>query len=399
MIDIDHATQIVLDHRRDFGEETIPLRRAAGRILSEPIRADRDFPPFDRVTMDGIAIRYQAFAKKDTPVFPVLGTQAAGAPPQSMKDAEGCLEVMTGAVLPEGTDTVIRYEDVTIEGKKATINVDAIKEGQNIHRQGTDRVAGSTILEPGVLLSAAELGVAATVGKARLRVKRLPRAVILSTGDELVPVDQQPEPHQIRSSNTHTIRASLEKWGLEVDDLHLIDEPAVIRRELRRCLEEYDMILMSGGVSKGKFDYVPAALEDLGVEKCFHRVRQRPGKPFWFGHWQGQCTIFALPGNPVSSFMCTHRYVGPWVRACMGLDPLDYDYAVLDTTFTFRPDLTYFLQVRLDYARNGMRRAIPVEGHGSGDLANLVEADGFLELPRGRTEFPEGELFPVLIYR
>ena len=399
MIDIDHATQIVLDHRRDFGEETIPLERATGRILAEPIRADRDFPPFDRVTMDGIALRFQAFAKKDTPEFAVLGTQAAGAPPQSLSDADGCLEVMTGAVLPQGTDTVIRYEDVAIEEGIATINVDTINEGQNIHRQGTDRAAGSTILDPGVRLSAAELGVAATVGKAQLRVKRLPRAVILSTGDELVSVDQQPEPHQIRSSNTHTIRASLEKWGLEVDDLHLVDEPGVIRRELQRCLEEYDMILMSGGVSKGKFDYVPAALEDLGVAKSFHRVRQRPGKPFWFGHWRGECTIFALPGNPVSSFMCTHRYVGPWVRACMGLEPLDYDYAVLDSTFTFKPDLTYFLQVRLDYARNGMRRAVPVEGHGSGDLANLVEADGFLELPRGRIDFPEGELFPVLIYR
>ncbi len=399
MIDIHHATDIVLEHRRDLGVETVPLPLAAGRVLAEPIRADRDFPPFDRVTMDGIAIQYQAFAKKDTPVFPVLGTQAAGAPPQSMPDPDGCLEVMTGAVLPEGTDTVIRYEDVTIENGTAIINVEAIKEGQNIHRRGTDRPQGSTILEPGVLLSAAELGVAATVGKALLQVRRLPTAVIISTGDELVPVESFPEPHQIRSSNTHTIRASLKKWGLQVDDLHLVDEPAVIRRELQRCLEKYDMILMSGGVSKGKFDFVPEALEDLGVEKCFHRVRQRPGKPFWFGHWRGQCTIFALPGNPVSSFMCTHRYVGPWVRACMGLDPLDYDYAVLDSTFTFKPDLTYFLQVRLDYARNGMRRAIPVEGHGSGDLANLVEADGFLELPRGRTEFPEGELFPVLIYR
>lgn len=399
MITIEEATDIVLAHQRDFGTEEIPLAEAAGRVLAETIRADRDFPPFDRVTMDGISIAYAAFAKKGIRTFPIQDTQAAGSPQLALDNPGHCMEVMTGAVLPQGTDTVIRYEDLEIKDGSATVNLDELKEGQNVHRQGEDRHEGEVIIEPGILLSAAEIGVAATVGKSKLTVRRIPRAVIISTGDELVEVDETPQPHQIRSSNAHTIRTTLEKWGMPADLLHLVDDPEHIKKELQRCLQEYDAILMSGGVSKGKFDYVPEALAALGVEKLFHRVKQRPGKPFWFGHWQEKCTIFALPGNPVSSFMCTNRYVGPWLRASLGLEPLDYDYAALDTDFHFRPDLTYFLQVKLEYARNGLRRAIPVEGHGSGDLANLVDADGFLELPRGRDQFNAGELFPLIIYR
>lgn len=399
MIDIEQATSIVLDHKLDLGTEEVLLQQAAGRVLAETISADRDFPPFDRVTMDGISIAYAAFAEKGIRTFSIQDTQAAGTPQKVLGHPDHCMEVMTGAVLPEGTDTVIRYEDLEIKNGSATVNVDTLQEGQNVHRRGEDRQKGEVIIEPGILLSAGEIGVAATVGKSRLTVRRIPRAVIISTGDELVDVDQTPEPHQIRSSNAYTIRTMLAKWGIAADLLHLIDEPQHIKKELERCLREYDIILISGGVSKGKFDYVPDALAALGVEKLFHRVRQRPGKPFWFGHWKEKCIIFALPGNPVSSFMCTNRYVGPWIRASLGLDPLDYDYAVLDADFHFRPDLTYFLQVKVEYARNGVLRAIPVEGHGSGDLANLVDADGFLELPRGRDQFHAGELFPLIIYR
>lgn len=399
MIDIEQASEIVLANSRDPGTEKVPLRRAVGRVLAETIRADRDFPPFDRVTMDGISVAHSAFAQKGIRTFPIQDTQAAGSPQLTLQDPTHCMEVMTGAVLPKGTDTVIRYEDLDIKDGLATVNLDELKKGQNVHGQGEDRHEGEGIMEPGILLSPAEIGVAATVGKSILTVRRMPQAVIISTGDELVEVDETPEPHQIRSSNAHTIRTTLERWGMPADLLHLADDPEHIKKELQHCLQKYDAILMSGGVSKGKFDYIPEALTALGVEKLFHRVKQRPGKPFWFGCWQEKCTIFALPGNPVSSFMCTHRYVGPWLRASLGLEPYAYDYAALDQDFHFRPDLTYFLQVKVEYARDGLQRAIPVEGHGSGDLANLVDADGFLELPHGRDFFRAGELFPLIVYR
>ncbi len=400
MIDIQEATQLVLSRKRDFGTEKRPLEQCSGRVLRQDIRADRDFPPFTRVTMDGIAIQWAAYEKGQRR-FPMEGIQAAGSPQLRLMDAGSCLEVMTGAVLPENTDTVIRYEDLHIEERQAQIMPDAkVKAYQNAHGQGTDRQAGDLIVASGAVLSPAEIGVAATVGLSELEVARMPKAVIVSTGDELVPVASTPEPHQIRTSNAYTIQMALSRWGIPTDRLHIDDELEATKTALGNCIQNYDIILLSGGVSKGKYDYVPTALEALGAKKHFHKVKQRPGKPFWFGEVEGQCTIFALPGNPVSSFMCTQRYVRPWLRLSLGLEPMGYAHAVLAEDFHFKPDLTYFLQVKTHYdAATGRLMAQPVEGHGSGDLANLADADAFLELPRGRNDFAAGEVFPLLFYR
>ena len=400
MIDIQEATQIVLSRRRDFGIAVVPLEQCSGRVLRQDISADRDFPPFTRVTMDGIAIQWAAYESGQR-TFSIEGIQAAGNPQLTLEQANNCLEVMTGATLPGNTDTIIRYEDISIEGGKAQIAADAkVKAYQNAHGQGTDRQAGDLIVPSGVVLSPAEIGVAATVGLSELKVARMPSAVIVSTGDELVPVEATPAPHQIRTSNSYTIQMALARWGVTADRLHIDDELEATKAALADCIKNYDIILLSGGVSKGKYDYVPAALEALGAKKHFHKVKQRPGKPFWFGEVEGQCTIFALPGNPVSSFMCTQRYVRTWLRASLGLEPMGYARAVLAANFHFKPDLTYFLQVKTQYdARTGRLMARPVEGKGSGDLANLADADAFLELPRGRHDFTAGEVFPLIFYR
>jgi molybdopterin molybdotransferase len=232
-----------------------------------------------------------------------------------------------------------------------------------------------------------------------LRVAALPKVAILSSGDELVEVDEQPLPHQIRKSNVHTMAAVLDTWGLPADLLHLPDDPSAIEASLSVCLEKYDALLLSGGVSMGKFDHIPAALGRLGVAELFHKVSQRPGKPFWFGRRAG-AVVFAFPGNPVSAFMCLHRYFQPWLRAGLGLlQPIDNQYAALDSDYHFKPDLTYFLQVKLGAAPEGRLLATPVTGHGSGDLANLADADAFLELPLERQVFKAGEVFPLWCYR
>lgn len=391
---------MVLSRKGDFGTETLPLEQCRGRVLRQEIRADRDFPPFTRVTMDGIAIQWAAY-KNGQRSFPVEGIQAAGSPQLTLKDAGNCLEVMTGATLPKNADTIIRYEDVSIEDGQAHIAKEArVRAYQNAHGQGTDRKSGDLIVASGAVLSPAEIGVAATVGLPELEVARMPKAVIVSTGDELVPVADTPEPHQIRTSNAYTIQMALSRWGVSADRLHIDDELEATKAALADCIQHYDIILLSGGVSKGKYDYVPAALEALGAKQHFHKVKQRPGKPFWFGEVEGQCTIFALPGNPVSSFMCTQRYVRTWLRASLGLEPMGYAHAVLAEDFHFKPDLTYFLQVKTHYdASTGRLMAQPLEGRGSGDLANLADADAFLELPRGRNDFKAGEVFPLIFYR
>lgn len=397
MTTIEQATNIILSNTLSFGEESVPLGLATGRILREDLIADRDFPPFNRVSMDGIAIQFEYFAKGKR-TFKIEGLQAAGAPQTTLKDANNCLEVMTGAMLPQGTDTVIRYEDLDIKDGVATIQIEDVVAKQNIHQRGTDRAAGSLIVKRGGLISPAEIGVAATVGRSSLAVSKKPRVAIISTGDELVDVEEQPLPHQIRKSNVHNLAAAVSQWGILANLFHLPDEKNAIREILTEVLMNHDAVLLSGGVSAGKLDFVPEVLEELKVEKMFHKVSQRPGKPFWFGR-NDSTVVFAFPGNPVSSFMCLNRFFKPWLMASYGLPSFAERYAILDKGFYFKPDLTYFLQVKINYGIDGRLIAVPIEGKGSGDLANLVDADAFLELPRERSQFEKGEAFPIFFYR
>ncbi len=398
MTDVEKATELVFSRVQSWGEEQVSLPDAVGRVLREPLVADRDFPPYTRVTMDGIAILYEQY-KMGRRTFRIQGLQAAGSPRMELTNPEHCLEVMTGAVLPKGTDTVIPYEEVVLNDGEARVLSDDFKQGKNAHLQGLNRKQGDLIVPSGKRITAAELGVAATIGKSRLLVAGLPSVCIITTGDELVEVHEQPLPHQIRKSNAYSIRALLKSEGIQADLRHIQDNRQETIRVLEECLSKYDLLVLSGGVSKGKLDFVPEALEELGVEKLFHRVRQRPGKPFWFGESPKTNTVvFALPGNPVSSFMCTCRYLLPFVQHSLGVSkPLRY--ARLAEPFTFKPELTYFLQVRLRYSPEGIVEAIPVPGKGSGDLANLCEADAFLELPASQSHFEAGENFPLWPFR
>ena len=397
MITVKKAREIVFGTARSFGIESVSLMESMGRTLQEPLIADRDFPPFNRVTMDGIAIRFSDFST-GTRQFKITGVGAAGQPQGILTDPNTCLEIMTGAILPKGSDTIIRYEDVQIENAFATINVPSIREGQNIHGKGSDRSSGSELLQVGYHLNAAAIGVAATIGKNQLKVSKLPKVMIISTGDELVEVDAKPLPHQIRKSNVYQLQAILQSMKISSNHLHLMDDLKGIAEVLKTVLNDYDAVLLSGGVSKGKFDFLPEAMNQIGVEKLFHKIKQRPGKPFWFGQYPNGATVFAFPGNPVSSFMCAQIYFIPWLHKCLGLTESKPKYAKLTKPITFKPDLTYFAQVKIESSDRGELLATPIEGNGSGDLANLVEANAFLEVPRGQEIFPAGTVLPF-VYR
>ena len=398
MISVHEALNIILDHKKDFGTETIPLANAIGRILKEDLFTDRPLPPYNRVTMDGIAIQIDHF-NKGKKNFPVEGIAPAGSPQISLKTDGNCIEVMTGAIMPQNVDTVIRYEDVVIENGIAAIQVEKLKEGQNIHWKGEDRKQGALIVPSGSTISPAEIGVAATVGKANLKVVRLPKAIIISTGDELVDIDEVPLAHQIRKSNVHRLHSTLANYTIHADRHHLEDDMEQIQQELATIINKYEIVILSGGVSKGKFDFLPDALAALGVKKLFHKIKQRPGKPFWFGKAPNGTLVFALPGNPVSSFLCTHRYFIPWLQSSLGLPINNQPHGILTEDTVFKPDLTYFLQVRVNYSEQGQILVTPVSGNGSGDLANLVDADAFLQLPRGKNLFRKGEIYPLIFYR
>lgn len=391
MITVEQAEYIIRNQVRDYGTEQVPFDRSTGRVLAEDILADRAMPPFNRVTMDGIALNYTVYAAGNR-TFHVAGTQAAGDKPLEIADTGHCIEIMTGAVLPEWADTVIRYEDVLITGNAAEVLADIVKQGQNIHFKGKDKQQGDVVAAKAQLIGPAIINIIASVGKTHVLVKKLPRVAIISSGDELVDVHEIPELYQIRKSNSHTLKAALQYHGIEAALLHIPDDPQATGDTIKQCLANYDVLLLSGGISMGKFDYIPQALEQVGVRKLFHKVQQRPGKPFWFGADAKGVLVFAFPGNPVATFMCLHRYFFPWLRAAMDLyeHPV---YAMLSEDFYFEPDLQYFLQVRTVSAPDARLIATPLAGNGSGDLANLADTDAFLELPAGRDEFEAGEVF------
>jgi molybdopterin molybdotransferase len=180
--------------------------------------------------------------------------------------------------------------------------------------------------------------------------------------------------------------------------VHIPDEPVAIRSTLQQCLVNFDVLLLSGGISMGKFDYIPQVLKELEVDQIFHKVQQRPGKPFWFGKHANGPVVFAFPGNPGATFMCTHRYFIPWLNASLGAESKQVVYAVLNSDFFFQPQLQYFLQVKLSFAEDGRLLATPVAGNGSGDFANLADTDAFMELPLSKNEFKKGEAYRVWMF-
>ena len=397
------ATARVLATALPLPSETIALPRAAGRILAETLVADRDFPPFDRVAMDGIALAHAAWAGGQS-AFVIQHTQYAGEPARPLLDPRQAVEVMTGAVLPPGTDVVVRYEDLLLHDNRADVQIPPpATPGVNVHRRATDRRAGDQLLPAGTRLGPAELAVAATVGAADLLVARAPRVAVVSTGDELVGIGATPLPHQIRRSNVYALQALLTQAGADASLFHLTDNVEELRVGLTNILGAgFDAVVLSGAVSKGRADHLPGLLRELQVEEIFHEVQQRPGKPLWFGARAGGPVVFGLPGNPVSTFLTACRYVRPWLRAVQQPEgapetaaanaPLP---AVLTVDILFKPPLTHFVPVRLAVDAEGRRLATPLRVGGSGDMMGLVGADAFLELPPEPAVFAAGSVWPA----
>lgn len=411
MISEKEAKNIILNATQDFGVEEIPFIKSVGRILKEEILADRDFPPFNRVSMDGIAIDLEKF-KEGQNSFKIEGIQAAGSEQISLKNSNNCIEVMTGAVLPNHTNAVIRYEDVIIENGVAKIQIHEIIDFQNIHKKGKDKKAGDVLVHLNKKISAAEIGVIATVGKSIVKVAKQPKVIIVSTGDELVGVDEIPLEHQIRRSNVFSLVSLLEKLNISAETAHITDDKPILKQKISTYLKDYDVLLFSGAVSKGKYDFLPEVLEELGVEKLFHKVAQRPGKPFWFGtktendnnfnkieknNIKEQAVIFAFPGNPISTFVNCLAYFYPWYQKSVQCNQNEIT-AILGEDVSFKPNLVYFLQVKLA-SEAGNLVAYPVKGNGSGDLASLVNSDAFIQLPNNKIHFKKGEVYSVLRYR
>ena len=377
--------------------ETVALDDAAGRVLRQTIVAERDQPPFDRVTMDGIAIAHSDYriGQRD---FPIQGTQMAGEPATRLVPG-CCIEIMTGASLPGGADCIIPVERIRAEDDVATLEDGyAPEQWQFIHARASDYAEGDDLLTPGRRVSPLDVAVIASAGLAEVATGKRPVIRILSTGDELVAPGEPIAAHQVRMSNGQAIAAMLGSHGYDgARHEHIVDRRDALQERIASHLDAADVIVLSGGVSMGKADYVPEVLDRLGVRIVFHKVLQRPGKPMWFGIAPGDKPVFALPGNPVSALVCSRQYLVPALDKASGLaDPLP-EFASLAGDVTFNPDLTCYQPVRLISNAAGQVLAMPVHTNTSGDFAALSATDGYVELAREQSFFPTGT--PVRLFR
>jgi molybdopterin molybdotransferase len=382
--------------------ERLALEAANGRILAHPILADRDMPAFPRSTRDGFAVRAaQASAHKG---LLVAGSIRAGQPPAGPLPDHAAWEIMTGAAVPEGADAVAMLEHVEHDGKKIRLTRGrTLDPGENVVPAAAEARAGDQLVPIGTRLSPSQIAAAATCGYAHLDVFPRPRVAILTTGDELVPVAANPGPGQIRNSNASMLAALVAQAGGDPWILPAAkDQPNAIESALRTALQA-DMLLVSGGVSAGKFDLVEPVLASLGARFHFTGVRIQPGKPLVFGELpraESPMPLFGLPGNPISSAATFLLFASAVLRALAGVQILapQFTAAQLSRDAKGKPNLTRFIPAAItsDPVSGKLPQVAPVQWQGSGDIAAFACANCFLELPEGTDRLPAGDIARIL---
>ena len=393
LISVAEAEALIARHMPSFGSEWVALDDAAGRILRQPIHAERDQPPFDRVMMDGIALRWSASLPRS---FTLSGVQLAGMAAQTLVDEDSCIEATTGAMLPDGCDCIVPVEQTRRDGDRYVL-----AEGyqpahrQFIHARGSDCGIHALLLDAGIRIGAPEMAVLAANGATDVEVAIVPSVAMVATGDELVDVGAALGEGQIRRSNDRALAAALRTRGFHRVALSQVaDDLDATIATLDALLAAHQVLILSGGVSMGQRDHVPAALDALGVRRVFHRIAQRPGKPMWFGIGpQGQA-VFALPGNPVSALVCAIRYVMPALLASMGAVTEPLEHVCLDATVDINANLTCFVPAHVQHDSSGRALAHPVPSRTSGDFSSLPRTHGFVQLSPGQNMAVAGMAAP-----
>lgn len=376
--------------------KTEPVRvwDALGFVLAQEVKTDREYPPFNRATRDGYAV-FAADAKAGAKLR-CTGEIKAGDRVTKELWAETCVQIMTGAAVPSGADAVVMIEQTKRDGDEVRFDRDAVP-GQNIVPHGSEARAGQTILSPGMRLGYAELALAAQVGAVELQCVQKPRVAILSTGDEVVPVDSLPARFQIRNSNSVSLASQVRLAGGRPVLLgNAMDREDDLSAKIKRGLQE-DLLVLSGGVSMGKYDLVESVLCGMGAEFYFDSVAIRPGKPAVFGKC-GETFVFGLPGNPVSTMVTFDLFVTPAVDLLSGSEPrpLPFVQARLTEPLQERPGLTHFLPARANWQAENLE-VRTLKWQGSGDVAALAKANCFVVVPADKERIEIGENVAVLM--
>jgi molybdopterin molybdotransferase len=389
MLEVSAALDIVLEHTPALATSMAALNPAVlGGVVAEDVVSDLDSPPYAKSIMDGYAV--QSASSQGGASFTVIEEVAAGKTPTKTVGVNQATRVMTGAPIPDGADAVIPHEETELAGNIVKLRA-AVPKGQFILPRGREMKAGEVVIPAGIPITPAAFGLLAAVGRTEIRTYSAPRLAIVSTGDELVEPAERPGPNQIRNTNGPMLLALAALSGAEGRYFGIgRDEPTELRAIVSKALDWSDVLLLSGGVSAGKFDFVPDVLRELGMQAHFHKIRMKPGKPLLFGT-RDRTLVFGLPGNPVSSFVCFHLFVGPALRKMGG-------HAIPAPTFVRVPlaaelktknDRPTYLPGKLEVTPDGWR----VRGtawFGSADLRGLLNANALIHVDAGEQAFPAG---------
>jgi molybdopterin molybdotransferase len=400
MLTYEQARQKVIEQLAEKkgprATEEVRVGDALGFVLAQEVKTDREYPPFNRATRDGYAV-FAADAKAGA-ALKYTGEIKAGDRVTKELWAETCVQIMTGAAVPSGADAVVMIEHTKRDGDEVRFERDAVT-GQNFVPRGSEARAGQTLLTAGMRLGYAELGLAAQVGAAKLKCASKPRVAILSTGDEIVPVDSIPGQFQIRNSNSVSLAAQVRlAGGMPVLLGNAMEREDDLSSKIRRGLQE-DLLVLSGGVSMGKYDLVEKVLREMETEFYFDAVAIRPGKPAVFGKC-GEKFVFGLPGNPVSTMVTFELFVAPAVDLLSGAEArtLPMVEARLGEALKEKPGVTHFLPARME--GQGAEREVKVlKWQGSGDVSALARANCFVVVPMEREKIEVGERVEVMLRR
>lgn len=369
------------------GTERLPLEQAAGRILAAPVTAARANPPYANAAVDGYGFRHADLPAEGDAEFPLAEGRAAAGDPFDGALPEGhAIRILTGAMLPEGVDTVVLQEDTAVEGRTIRFRA-GLKRGANCRKAGEDVAQGAQALPEGRRLRPQDLALAAALGVAQVTVRKPLRVAVLSTGDELVPAGTDPAPHQMFDSNRPMLAALLRAWGFEVLDLgRAPDDADEVRARLERGAAEAQAILTTGGASAGDEDHVSATLRAAGKLETW-RIAVKPGRPLALANWDGT-PVFGLPGNPVAAFVCALIFARPALTTLAGAGWSAPIALTVPAAFTKRkkPGRREYLRARLD--ADGHAEVFASEG--SGRISGLSWAEGLVELPDGALDIGPG---------
>jgi molybdopterin molybdotransferase len=388
MITFEKAFEIVMDHARLTDVESIAFSQSAGKILAENIQCDLEMPPFNRSAVDGYAC-HRIDLLNELEVMEVI---PAGQEPSAFVGKNQCSKIMTGAIVPEGCDVVIMVEEVSVTGS-GKVKFRGENPKTNISFKGEDAKPGDLLLKSGKLIKPQDIAVLATVGHIKVSVRKLPSVGIISTGDELVEPDKIPAISQIRNSNAYQLLAQVERAAGRGTYLGIApDNEKATFKLIEKAIRENEVVILTGGVSMGDFDFVPKVLELAGVKILFDQVNVQPGKPTTFGvHSKG--VVFGLPGNPVSSFIQFETLVRPFIYRMMG-----YSWKQVEEKLPMAIRFERKSPVRLGWVPvviNENREVEPVDFHGSAHISALPYADGLIAINAGTKVVEKGEIVSV----